>query len=60
MKKIRNATEIVTGDLHYNEKAELIRILNKLNRFHHPIFSRNINSKDLVETIYKEYTFNKK
>lgn len=57
MKKIRNATEIVAGNLTYHEKMELIRILNKLDRFHYPIFSRNINSKDLIKTVYEEYSF---
>ncbi|SDQ65066.1 DNA-binding transcriptional regulator, MarR family [Chryseobacterium soldanellicola] len=57
MKKIRSATEIVTGNLTYNEKMELIRLLNKLDRFHYPIFSRNINSKDLIRTVYEEYQF---
>uniref|UniRef100_A0AAU6WJ89 HTH marR-type domain-containing protein n=2 Tax=Chryseobacterium TaxID=59732 RepID=A0AAU6WJ89_9FLAO len=57
MDKIRVATEIVAGNLNYNEKMELIRILNKLDRFHYPIFSRNIDSKDLIKTIYEEYSF---
>lgn len=59
MKKIRNATDIVTGNLNYNEKMELIRILNKLDRFHYPIFSRNIGSRDLLEAVNKEYSFTK-
>ncbi|MCJ8152663.1 MarR family winged helix-turn-helix transcriptional regulator [Chryseobacterium sp. SSA4.19] len=57
MKNIRQATEIVTGNLTYREKMELIRVLNKLDRFHHPIFSRNIDSKDLIKTVYQEYSF---
>lgn len=57
MKKIREATEIVAGNLSYKEKMELIRILNKLDRFHYPIFSRNIDSKDLIKTVYEEYSF---
>lgn len=58
MMKIRSATEIVAGNLNRSEKMELIRILNKLDRFHYPIFSRNIGSKDLIKTVYKEYSFN--
>jgi len=58
MKKIREATEIVAGNLNHHEKMELIRILNKLDRFHYPIFSRNIDSKDLIKTVYEEYSFN--
>ncbi|GEN74330.1 MarR family winged helix-turn-helix transcriptional regulator [Chryseobacterium hagamense] len=57
MGKIRIATEIVAGNLNHHEKMELIRILNKLDRFHYPIFSRNIDSKDLIKTVYEEYPF---
>lgn len=57
MDKIRQATDIVAGNLTYNEKMELIRILNKLDRFHYPIFSKNIESKDLIKTVYQEYSF---
>ncbi|MFC3157950.1 DNA-binding transcriptional regulator, MarR family [Chryseobacterium arachidis] len=58
MKKIRNATQIVAGNLNYSEKMDLIRILNKLDRFHYPIFSRNIGSRDLIKTVNEEYSFN--
>lgn len=57
MEKIRQATHIVAGNLNYHEKMELIRILNKLDRFHYPIFSRNINSDQLINIVYDEYTF---
>ncbi|WP_312768272.1 MarR family winged helix-turn-helix transcriptional regulator [Epilithonimonas sp.] len=57
MGKIRKATQIVTGDLNQHEKMELIRILNKLDRFHYPIFSRNIQPRDLIRTVYEEYSF---
>lgn len=57
MKMIRKASEIVAGNLNYYEKMELIRILNKLDRFHYPIFSRNIRSKDLIKIVYEEYSF---
>jgi hypothetical protein len=57
MTKIRQATDIVSGNLTYNEKMELIRMLNKLDRFHYPIFSKNIDSKDLIKTVYEEYSF---
>ncbi|KQT35715.1 MarR family transcriptional regulator [Chryseobacterium sp. Leaf405] len=56
MVNIRKATEIVAGNLNYSEKMELIRILNKLDRFHYPIFSKNINSRDLLKTVYEEYS----
>ncbi|MGL6129263.1 MarR family transcriptional regulator [Chryseobacterium artocarpi] len=57
MEKIRQATNIVAGNLTHTEKMDLIRILNKLDRFHYPIFSRNINSEQLISTVYDEYTF---
>ncbi|AZA57747.1 MarR family transcriptional regulator [Chryseobacterium shandongense] len=57
MTKIRMATDIVAGNLTYSEKMELIRMLNKLDRFHYPIFSKNIESKDLISTVYQEYSF---
>lgn len=57
MTKIRQATDIVSGNLTYSEKMELIRVLNKLDRFHYPIFSKNIDSKDLIKTVYEEHLF---
>ncbi|SIS69825.1 DNA-binding transcriptional regulator, MarR family [Chryseobacterium ureilyticum] len=57
MEKIRQATNIVAGNLSHKEKMDLIRILNKLDRFHYPIFSRNINSEQLITTVYDEYKF---
>ncbi|UWX61262.1 MarR family transcriptional regulator [Chryseobacterium oranimense] len=57
MEKIRQATNIVAGNLNYHEKMELIRILNKLDSFHYPIFSRNIHSDQLINIIYDEYSF---
>lgn len=49
MKKIRKATEIVTGDLSQSEKLELIRILSKLNDFHKVIYERNIEPEHLLD-----------
>ena len=43
-KKIRQATQIVAGNLTYKEKMKLIELLNKLNEFHHPIFTQNIEN----------------
>ncbi|MDN3693408.1 MarR family winged helix-turn-helix transcriptional regulator [Chryseobacterium tructae] len=60
MDKIRQATHIVAGNLNHSEKMELIRILNKLDRFHYPIFSRNIHSEQLINTVYDEYSFKDK
>lgn len=49
MDKIRQATTIVAGNLLHAEKMELIRLLNKLNDFHHPIFSQHMDSNDLLD-----------
>lgn len=48
MDKIRQATSIVTGNLSQNEKMELIRLLNKLDDFHQPIYDRNIDTENLL------------
>ncbi|MCS3554711.1 MULTISPECIES: MarR family winged helix-turn-helix transcriptional regulator [unclassified Sphingobacterium] len=54
MEKIRQASEMVTGDLTDNEKMELIILLNKLNEFHMPIYDRNIESEYLLTEVLKE------
>lgn len=51
MDKIRRATLIVAGDLNHQEKMELIRLLNKLNAFHHPIYCRNLSPAELLNSI---------
>lgn len=48
MDKIRQATSIVTGNLSQNEKMELIRLLQKLDDFHQPIYDRNIDTENLL------------
>jgi hypothetical protein len=55
MDKIRQATQIVTGDLTHTEKMELIRLLKKLDSFHHAIFARNMDSANLLQRVSKEY-----
>jgi len=54
MDKIREATEIVTGDLTRKEKMELIRLLNKLNDFHLPIYDKNIDPECLLTEALKD------
>jgi DNA-binding MarR family transcriptional regulator len=54
MDKIRKATEIVTGDLTRKEKMELIRLLNKLNDFHQPIYDKNIEPEHLLDKVLKD------
>ena len=54
MDKIRQATEIVTGDLTHPEKMELIRLLHKLNDYHQIIYEKNIDSEHLLQEAQKE------
>lgn len=54
MNKIRDATKIVTGDLTHHEKMELIRLLNKLNDFHQPIYDKNILPENLLNAVLKD------
>ncbi|WP_413997923.1 MarR family winged helix-turn-helix transcriptional regulator [Flavobacterium sp. W1B] len=54
MKQIRRATEIVTGNLIYAEKIELIRLLKKLEHFHQPIYTENIDPSQLVDIVYQQ------
>lgn len=53
MDKIRQATTIVTGNLTHREKMELIRLLNKLDHFHQPIYDKNIESENLLNEVLK-------
>ena len=48
MNKIRQATSLVAGNLSQTEKMELIRLLNKLDDFHQPIYDRNIDTENLL------------
>lgn len=54
MGKIRQATSIVTGNLTDPEKMELIRLLDKLNDFHLPIYEKNIESEHLLSEVVSE------
>ncbi|MFL9832857.1 MarR family winged helix-turn-helix transcriptional regulator [Chryseobacterium terrae] len=60
MTKIRNATKIVSGKLTQEEKYLLIDLLTKLENFHNPIFGRNIDSINLIDTVLEENIFNDK
>lgn len=55
MDKIRQASKIVTGDLTHPEKMELIRLLQKLERFHQPIYDQNIDIADLLSSVAENY-----
>ena len=55
MGKIRQASNVVTGDLSRQEKMQLIHLLNKLDHFHQQIFSKNIHNRELLDKVVKEY-----
>jgi len=57
MPKIRMATNIVSGPLTLSEKLELIRILNKLEDFHNPIFNSNIATSKLLSEVSNNILF---
>ena len=52
MVKIRQATKVVTGNLSDMEKMQLIKLLQKLDRFHQAIYAENIDSAQLVDVVY--------
>lgn len=56
MNKIRQATNIVTGNLTQDEKMELIRLLTKLNDYHLAIYEDQKEAKDLLEHVKLNYT----
>ena len=53
--KINRATQIVCGNLVRTEQMELIRLLKKLEDFHHPIFLKNIERETLLDRVSAEY-----
>lgn len=57
MGKIRQATTIVSGNLNHMEKMELIRILNKLEHFHNPIFHSNISGAELLDEVNTKHLY---
>ncbi|MDQ1095325.1 MULTISPECIES: MarR family winged helix-turn-helix transcriptional regulator [Chryseobacterium] len=57
MHKIRKATHIVAGNLNHKEKLDLIRLLDKLDKFHNPIYHENIDPRNLIDTVYRDYPF---
>ncbi len=54
MPKIRQATNIVTGNLDEVEKQTLFYLLNKLHEFHHSIYCKNYNSNILLVEASKQ------
>ncbi len=56
MKNIRKATSVVTGNLSESEKMQLIRLLQKLDHFHQPIYNQNLDSEKLLDKAYETLT----
>lgn len=59
MEKIRQATQVIAGNLIDAEKMQLIKILQKLDRFHHSIYAKNIGPAELVNIAYNEFLLQK-
>lgn len=55
MGKIRQASQIVTGNLSDIEKMQLIKILQKLDRFHQAIYDKNIEPDQLIHIAYNDF-----
>lgn len=51
--KICKSISIVTGSITYQEKIVLIKILDKLNKFHNPILSKNTDCSILTDNVYE-------
>lgn len=58
MKKIRQATNIVAGDLNHQEKMQLIYLLDKLDKFHNKIYFENTATNELLENVTHKYLNN--
>lgn len=53
MGKIKQATQLVTGNLNAVEKQQLIGLLQKLDHFHQPIYALNIDPEELISIAYQ-------
>ena len=58
MKKIRQVTNIVAGDLDHQEKMQLIYLLDKLDKFHNKIYFENTPTNELLENVTHKYLNN--
>ncbi|MBB2148170.1 MarR family winged helix-turn-helix transcriptional regulator [Pedobacter gandavensis] len=59
MKKIRQASQIVTGNLSTTEKMQLIKLLQKLDHFHQAIYEKSIAPAELVNIAFNEFLLQK-
>lgn len=55
MEKIRQASQVVTGNLNEGEKLQLIKILQKLDQFHQEIYLKNIDPSQLINVVYNQF-----
>ncbi|MFD2595560.1 MarR family winged helix-turn-helix transcriptional regulator [Sphingobacterium griseoflavum] len=55
MPKIRQATQLIGGDLRDTEKLELIRLMTKLDNFHKPIYYANHAPANLLDLVADNY-----
>ncbi|SFG80566.1 MarR family winged helix-turn-helix transcriptional regulator [Pedobacter insulae] len=56
MGKIRQASTIVTGNLNHFEKMQLIKLLQKLDDFHKPIYHESMDSANLLDLAFAKLT----
>ncbi len=54
MGDIRKASKVVTGNLTYSEKIELIRLLKKLSDFHYSVYCEGLPSELLLTEAYRK------
>jgi len=45
---------VVTGNLNHTERMLLIAILSKLDEFHYSMYRMNLETMDLLDTVYKK------
>lgn len=55
MEDIRRATKVVSANLTENEKLELVRLLSKMDKFHHKIYSKNLSADKLLDQAFQDY-----
>lgn len=54
MDEIRRVSRAVTGNLTHSEQMLLIAVLSKLDEFHNSFYRMNLETKDLVNAVYKK------
>ncbi|UWX62641.1 MarR family winged helix-turn-helix transcriptional regulator [Chryseobacterium oranimense] len=53
MDEIRKASKVVVGNLTHSEQMLLIILLSKLDEFHDYYFRMNLETRDLLDNVYK-------